>query len=323
MNFRKLGWTDLSLSTIGFGAWALGGGDWQFSWGPQDDNDSINAILHAVENGINWIDTAAIYGLGHSEIVVAKALKQMTHKPFVATKCSRRWDKERIYGDLSSKGIREEIEASLKRLGVDAIDLYQIHWPNPDEMLEEAWHTMAELVAEGKIRYAGVSNFSVAQMERIRGIHPIASLQPPYSMLKRDVEHELLTYCATHNIGVIAYSPMQKGLLTGKFTHERIRKLPDDDHRRNDPMFQDPRFILILELVETLRPIAEKLDMTLAQLALAWVLRRPEITAAIVGARSSEQIVETARASDKRLDDASLKAIDNKLKQIHHQFAAL
>ncbi|MFQ5814623.1 MAG: aldo/keto reductase, partial [Anaerolineae bacterium] len=286
MQTRKLGWTSLNLSTIGLGTWAIGGGGWKYSWGPQDDRESISTIWRALEKGINWVDTAPVYGLGHSEEVVGKAIKELRDKPIVATKCSRVWDKDgSISGCLKKESIRSEVEASLRRLKIDVIDLYQIHWPDPDEDIEEAWGTMADLIKEGKVHYAGVSNFSVEQLKRIQPIRPVASLQPPYSMLERGIEEELLHYCSANNIGVIVYSPMQKGLLTGTFTGERMQNLPKDDHRREDPHFQEPELTANLKLVEGLRSIAKKSGRTLAQLAIAWVLRRSEVTAAIVGAR--------------------------------------
>ncbi len=311
MKTRKLGWTDLNLSTIGLGTWAIGGGKWKFSWGPQDDRDSISAIQRALELGINWIDTAAVYGLGHSEEIVARAIRGLRKKPIIATKCERVWDKDgNISGRLKKKSIRSEIEASLKRLKIEVIDLYQIHWPEPDEDIEEAWTTLGDLITEGKIRYGGVSNFNLQQLKRVQSIHPVASLQPPYSMLERGIEKKILPYCSANNIGVVTYSPMQKGLLTGKFTRERVKNLPEDDHRRRDPRFQEPELSANLKLVEHLRSIAEKSGRTVAQLAIAWVLRRPEVTAAIVGARRPSQIEETVVAGDWMLSKEDIAAID-------------
>jgi len=311
MKTRKLGWTDLNLSAIGLGTWAIGGGGWTWSWGPQDDRESIATILHALKTGVNWIDTAALYGLGHSEEIVGRAIEGLRDKPIVATKCGLVWDKNgNISNRLKEESIRSEVEASLKRLKVDVIDLYQIHWPIPDEDVEEAWRTIADLVDEGKIRYAGVSNFSVEQLERIQDIHPIASLQPPYSMLRREVEDELLGFCAANDIGVIVYSPMERGLLTGKFSRERVQNLPEDDHRRKDTRFQEPELSANLELVEGLRSIAEKSGRAVAQLAIAWVLRRPEVTAAIVGARHPYQIEETIAAGDWALSEEDIAAVE-------------
>jgi aryl-alcohol dehydrogenase-like predicted oxidoreductase len=313
MQIRKLGYTDLQLTTVGLGTWAIGG-PWQFGWGPQDDDEAIAAILASLETGINWIDTAPAYGLGHSEELVGKALKQTSKKPIVATKCSLLWnDKREKVSCLKAQSIRQECHDSLERLGIETIDLYQIHWPEPEEDLEQAWEEMARLAEEGKIRYLAVSNFNVEQIERIHKIHPVASFQPPYSMLHREVEDELLTCCAQNDIGVVVYSPMQRGLLTGKFSPERLASLPLDDHRRANSDFHEPRFTTTLELVEKLRPIAERKDKTLAQLSISWVLRRPEVTAAIVGARKPEQILETAPASDWDLNEEDIELIEQLL----------
>jgi len=313
MQIRKLGYTDLKLTTVGLGTWAMGG-PWQFGWGPQDDDEAIAAILASLETGINWIDTAPVYGLGHSEVLVGKALKQTSHKPIIATKCSLLWnDKKEKVSCLKAQSIRRECHDSLERLGIETIDLYQIHWPEPEEDIEQAWEEMARLAKEGKIRYLGVSNFNVEQIKRLHEIHPVASLQPPYSMLHREVEDELLTYCAQNEIGVLAYSPMQRGLLTGKFSPERLASLPLDDHRRVNPDFHEPRFTATLELVEQLRPIAERNGKTLAQLSISWVLRRSAVTAAIVGARKPEQIIETAPASDWDLNEEDIEQIERLL----------
>ena len=311
MKTRKLGRTDLNLSVIGLGTWAIGGGGWRYSWGPQDDRESIATILRALDLGVNWIDTAPVYGLGHSEEIVGKAVEGLRKKPIIATKCGLVWDKNReISNCLKEESIRSEVEASLKRLKVDIIDLYHIHWPIPDEDIEEAWRTIADLVDEGKIRYAGVSNFSVEQLERIQDIHPIASLQPPYNMLRREVEDELLGFCAENGIGIVAYSPMERGLFTGKFSRERVKNLPEDDHRGKDTRFQEPELSVNLKLVEDLRKIAEKRGKTVAQLAIAWVLRRPEVTAAIVGARHPYQIEETVAAGEWTLSEEDIAAVE-------------
>ncbi len=315
MKTRKLGRTDMELTTVGLGTWAMGG-PWQFGWGPQDDTEAIDAILAALEAGINWIDTAPAYGLGHSEELVGQALRRTEHKPYIATKCGLLWnDKKEKVNCLEPESLRRECFASLERLGIEKIDLYQMHWPEPDEEIEAAWEVMAQLVEEGKVRYIGASNFSVQQLERVSKIHPAVSLQPPYSMLHRDVEDELLSYCAAHEIGVVVYSPMQRGLLTGKFGHERLNALATDDHRRRHPDFQGPRFSEILALVEQLKRIAEGYGRTCAQLAISWVLRRPEVTAAIVGARRPSQIQETAPASDWELDSSDIEKIEGFLKE--------
>jgi aryl-alcohol dehydrogenase-like predicted oxidoreductase len=315
MKTRKLGWTDLNLTTIGLGTWAIGGGDWTWGWGPQDDEESVAAIILASEKGINWIDTAPAYGLGHSEEIVGKALKKLPRRPIVATKCGIEWDNNRkSTHELKGESIRREVEASLKRLGVDVIDLYQIHWPEPDSELEPAWQQIANMVKEGKVRYAGVCNCSIEQLKRIQPIHPVASLQPPYSMIERGAEESgLLDYCREHNIGVVAYSPMQKGLLTGKFNKQRVQELPAEDHRRNDPNFQEPRLTANLDLVKKLTILAKRHGKTPAQMAIAWVLRRPELTAAIVGARRPSQVEETVLAGDLELSPEDINAIDGLL----------
>ncbi|HOP55482.1 MAG TPA: aldo/keto reductase [bacterium] len=316
MQYRRLGWTDLKLSVIGFGSWALGGGGWRFSWGPQDDEDSIKAIRRAMELGVNWIDTAAVYGLGHSEEIVGKAIKDLSERPIIATKCGRVWDENgNIRGELSRKSLKRQVDDSLRRLQVDVIDLYQIHWPDPDEYIEEAWSTMADLVKDGKVRYIGVSNFSVEQMKRIEKIHPIASLQPPYSMLRREVESEILPYCKEKSIGVVVYSPMQKGLLTGKYNKETVKQLAPDDHRRTDPMFNEPQLSINVELVEKLKGLAEKYGRTTSQLAIAWILRRPEVTSAIVGIRRPSQIEDVAPAADWNLSEEDIRLIEVWLKE--------
>ena len=314
MRKRRLGYTDLELTTVGLGAWAIGG-PWQWGWGPQDDRDSIATIQRALDLGINWIDTAAVYGLGHSEEIVGKAVAGRRDQVIIATKCGLVWDaRGRVSGRLKAWSVRQELEASLRRLNVDVIDLYQIHWPNPDEDIEEAWTEMARAVEEGKVRYIGVSNFSVEQIKRVQKIHPVASLQPPYSMLRRDVETELLPFCAENQIGVVAYSPMASGLLTGKFTRERLQQLPPDDWRRRSPAFNEPEFSANLELVEKLKEIASRFGRPVAQLAVAWVLRRPEVTSAIVGARRPEQIEETAPAADWELPEDVMNEIEELLR---------
>jgi aryl-alcohol dehydrogenase-like predicted oxidoreductase len=315
---RKLGFTDLHLTTIGLGTWAIGGGGWEWGWGPQDDAESIASLKHGLDLGINWIDTAAAYGLGHAEEVVGQVVEGRRDDVIVATKCGLVWDEgsTEVYGRLTAESVRAECEASLRRLNVDVIDLYQVHWPHDEEHLEEGWSTIADLVQEGKIRYAGVSNFSVEQIKRIQPIHPVASLQPPCSMLERDVEDELLPFCAENDIGVVVYSPMQNGLLTGKYTRERVDNLPDEDWRKDRcPHFQEPELTANLELVEQLEPVAERNGKTLPQLAIAWVLRCPEVTAAIVGSRRPSQIEETAPAGDWELSETDIAEIDALLEE--------
>lgn len=297
METRQLGRSDLHLTTIGLGTWAIGG-PWAFGWGPQDDQASVRAIHQALDLGINWIDTAAVYGLGHAEEIVARALTDRPGQVLVATKCGLRWRQDgSIYGSLAAQSVRQEVEDSLRRLGVETIDLYQIHWPNPDADIEAAWTTLAELQGEGKIRFPAVCNFSSAQMRRAQAIHPVASLQPPYSMLQRQIEHEILPYCKDHGIGVVVYSPMQRGLLTGKITPERMARMDPSDYRTRSPMFREPELPLHLAFVEKLSALAAELGRTPAQLAIAWTLRRSEVTAAIVGSRRPGQAAETVPAA--------------------------
>jgi aryl-alcohol dehydrogenase-like predicted oxidoreductase len=313
MRKRKLGFTELELTTVGIGTWAMGG-PWQYGWGPQDDNDAVAGIVRGLEAGINWIDTAPIYGLGHSEELVAKALKQTKSKPIIATKCGLLWDdKGKRVPCLKKASIRKECEESLRRLGVEIIDLYQMHWPGSNSDTEQAWGEMARLAQEGKVRYIGASNFTVEQMKRVQRIAPVASLQPPYSMVHREVEKGMLAFCAKNNIGALAYSPIQRGLLTGKFGYERLASLAPDDHRRTNADFQEPRFGATLELVEGLKPIAKRKRITLAQLAVGWVLRRSEVTAAILGVRKPEQIAETAAGGDVELSEEEIKEIEKLL----------
>jgi aryl-alcohol dehydrogenase-like predicted oxidoreductase len=315
MRTRPLGKTDLRLTTIGLGTWAIGG-PWEYGWGPQDDDDSVRTIIAAVEGGVNWIDTAPIYGCGHAEEVVGRAVRELKERPLIATKCGLVWNERREkINCLEAKSILRECDDSLRRLGVDVIDLYQLHWPDPDEQIEEAWEAMARCVQQGKVRCLGASNVSVAQIERLARIHPVAAVQPPYSMLRRDIENDLLGYCGTHGIGVVCYSPLQKGLLTGKFTKEYLDTLAPDDHRRSDPNFVGRRFKENLEKVGALRSIAERHGKTVAQLAIAWVLRREEVTSAIVGARRPAQIQETLAAGDWVLEEETLRKIESILKE--------
>jgi aryl-alcohol dehydrogenase-like predicted oxidoreductase len=312
MQTRQLGTSDLHFTTIGLGTWAMGGGGWKFGWGAQDDAASIRAIQAGIDAGINWIDTAAIYGHGHSEEIVGRAIAGRRNDVFVATKCGRVWeDGSREIGKrLRRESVLAEADASLRRLGIDVIDLYQMHWPEPDEEVEEGWAAVNELIAQGKVRYGGVCNFSVSQLDRVQAIHPVTSLQPPYSMLRRDIEAALVPWCAKHRVGILAYSPMQAGLLTGAFTAERAAALPADDWRRNSPLFQEPQLSANLRVVERLRPIAARLGVGVAEVALAWVLRLPEMTSAIAGARSPEQIRQTARAGDLTLPAGVIAEID-------------
>ncbi len=308
---RTLGNSDLQLTPIGFGAWAIGGGNWEFAWGPQDDNESIAAIHRALDRGVNWIDTAAIYGLGHSEEIVARALKTASRKPLVFTKCSMRWHADRtIYRSLKAESLAEEIEGSLRRLGVDTIDLYQIHWPNPEAEIEEGWETLARFREQGKVRWIGVSNFSVEQMKRAMQIAPITSLQPPYSMLRRAIEQDILPFAHAHGIGVINYSPMVSGLLTGKMTAERVASFPADDWRRRNVEFNEPRFSRNMKLVELLRIIGNEHGVEPGVVAVAWTLRNPAVTAAIVGGRSAQQVDGVVPALHFRLTDEEYARIN-------------
>jgi aryl-alcohol dehydrogenase-like predicted oxidoreductase len=311
MNTIRLGNSDLQITPIGFGAWAIGGSGWEFAGGGQDDSDSVAAIHEALEAGVNWIDTAAVYGLGHSEEVVGRVLAGMHTRPYVFTKCSMVWDEHReIVHSLKADSIRRECEASLRRLGVEAIDLYQIHWPDPDTEIEEGWGTLATLKKEGKVRHIGVSNFNVAQLRRAQAIAPITSLQPRYSLLHREVEADVLPFCAKENIGVIAYSPMASGLLTGAMTPERIAALPADDWRKRHPDFQEPQLHRNLMLVRLLRTIGRRRGYTPAEVAVAWVLHNRAVTGAIVGARRPGQIRGVTGAAELRLSPREIAEID-------------
>ncbi len=302
MEKRRLGASDMWITPLGIGAWAMGGGGWQFAWGPQDDRESIEAIHAALDAGINWIDTAAVYGLGHSEEVVARALAGRSLKPYIFTKCERVWDENgKIGGSLKRESVMREVEDSLRRLKVDRIDLYQIHWPQPDEDIEEGWQAMADLQRQGKVRWIGVSNFSRQQMERAMKIAPITSLQPPYSIVSPEIEEAELPYCQDHGIGVIVYSPMKSGLLSGSMTRERIAQMPPDDFRPRTPHFQEPRLTRNLKLVELLRAIGARHGVSPGVVAIAWTLRHPAVTAAIVGLRSRAQFEGIRAAATFRL----------------------
>jgi aryl-alcohol dehydrogenase-like predicted oxidoreductase len=311
MKTKQLGNSDLFITPIGFGAWAIGGSGWEFAWGSQDDSESIAAIHEGLDSGINWIDTAAVYGLGHSEQVVARALEGVRDRPYVFTKCSMVWDDpQKIGHSLKADSIRRECEASLRRLRVETIDLYQIHWPDPDEDIEEGWATLAALKKEGKVRHIGVSNFNVAQMKRAQAIAPITSLQPRYSLLHREIEEEILPFAARQNIGVIAYSPMASGLLTGAMTRARIAGLPADDWRKHHPDFQEPRLSGNLRIVSLLRTIGRRHGRTPAEVAVAWALHNSAVTAAIVGARRPGQIRGVMGAADFQLSPREFGEIE-------------
>ena len=314
METRKLGNSDLNITRVGFGAWAIGGSGWEFAWGPQDDADSVAAIHRSLELGANWIDTAAVYGLGHSEEVVARAVREWRgSRPYVFTKCGLRWDSQgQVMKVLKADSIRKECDDSLRRLQVDVIDLYQIHWPPVDNRpeLEEGWSTLAELQKAGKVRWIGVSNFNVEQIKRAEKIAPVTSLQPPYSLIRRQIEKETLPYCERRGIGVIAYSPMASGLLTGAMTRERIANLPDDDWRKRNPEFQEPELSKNLELVERLKEVAARYGRTPGEVAIAWTLRLPAVTGAIVGARNAKQAEQVMRAGDLKLTPGDIAEIE-------------
>jgi aryl-alcohol dehydrogenase-like predicted oxidoreductase len=310
MKMRKLGNSDLHITRVGYGAWAIGGSGWQFAWGSQDDNESIAAIHRALDLGVNWIDTAAVYGLGHSEEVVGRALKEWSgFRPYVFTKCGLRGDANgQVKKVLSAASIRGEVENSLRRLSLDAIDLYQIHWPpDPDSPeLEEGWSTLADLKCEGKVRWIGVSNFNVQQLRRAQAIAAVTSLQPRYSLVHREIENEILPYCLSEGIGVIVYSPMASGLLTGAMTRERAARLPKDDWRRGHPDFTEPYLSHNLALVERIREIARRRNRSVGEVAIAWTLRYPAVTGAIVGARNARQAEGVMRAGELRLTEDEL-----------------
>ncbi|WP_224373021.1 aldo/keto reductase [Hyalangium versicolor] len=319
MQKRQLGNSDLSLSPIGFGAWAIGGGGWAYAWGPQDDHQSLRSIRRALDLGVNWIDTAAVYGLGHSEEVVARALEGRSGRPYLFTKCGMVWDSNgQVSHNLSADSIRRECEASLRRLKVDVIDLYQIHHPlerDSLEGIEEGWTAMAELQRQGKVRWIGVSNFNVKQLEFAHRIAPITSLQPPYSLIHRDIEPEVLPFCEKNGIGVIVYSPMASGLLTGAMTRERVASFPPDDWRRRSQDFQEPNLSHTLSLVEQLRRMGARHGRSPAEVAIAWTMRRSAVTAAIVGARSPEQVEGFIGAMDFQLTPAEQQEIEDFIHQ--------
>jgi len=316
MQTRKLGNSDLMISPVGFGAWAIGGGGWAFAWGAQEESDSIAAIHRALELGVNWIDTAAVYGLGHSEKMVANALKQWKgNRPYIFTKCAMRWDDKGVVTKVHTPdSIKKECEESLKRLQTDVIDLYQLHWPPEDNgpTLEESWQAMVDLQKAGKVSWIGVSNYSAEQMERCGKIAPVTSDQPPYSMLRRKIEASVAPYCKDHNVGLIVYSPMLSGMLTGGMTRERALNLPADDWRRNKPEFSEPKLSKNLELVERLRAIGARYGRTPGEIAVAWTLHNPAVTGAIVGSRSAKQAEGVMRAGELKLTDQDIAQIEGK-----------
>jgi aryl-alcohol dehydrogenase-like predicted oxidoreductase len=307
MKKRKLGATDLYLSTVGLGTWPMGGVSAGMHWGPQDDRASIDTVLRAIEQGINWLDTAGAYGRGHSEEVVGMALKELPQKPIIVTKCG-----STLEDDMKPASVRAQVEASLKRMGIDVIDVLLAHWPRPIEYMEAGWQTCADLIKEGKVRYVGVSNYTIEQMEKIQPIHPIALMEPGYSMINRSIEDKILDYCRNHNMGVVVYSPLQQGVLTDNF---KTLALDEGDFRGNNPNFREPVFSLNVKLVEELTPIARKYGGSVAQLAIAWVLRRPEVTSALNGARVTSEIEDSVRAADIELSSEDIAEIEKLLEK--------
>ena len=312
MEKRTLGNSDMEITTIGYGSWAIGGPGWEFGWGPQDDSASIESIHRALDLGMNWIDTAAAYGLGHSEELVARAVEGWSgSRPYVFTKCGLRWD-EQGKTTRTLKYVKQECEESLRRLRVDAIDLYQIHWPTKDPVENEAgWRAMAELQREGKVRWIALSNWNVEQMEMARAIAPVTALQPPYSLINRDVEKEILPYCERHGIGVIVYSPMASGLLSGAMTRERAASLPESDWRSRSENFREPKLTANLALVERLRAVGERHGRSPGEVAIAWTLARPAVTGAIVGARDARQVEGVIGAGELRLTAEEIAEIES------------
>jgi aryl-alcohol dehydrogenase-like predicted oxidoreductase len=312
MNTKQLGNSDLFITPVGFGAWAIGGSGWEFGWGEQDDKQSVAAIHRALDLGVNWIDTAAVYGMGHSEEVVAFALRTCPGpRPYVFTKCGLRWDEQGyVHRDLTADSIRRECEDSLRRLNVDVIDLYQIHWPTED--LDEGWGAMAQLQKEGKIRWIGVSNFDVEELRRVQKIAPVTSLQPPYSLVRREVEQNILPYCRSNGLGVIVYSPMASGLLTGAMTRARAASLPESDWRSRDVEFREPNLSKNLALVERLRKVGQRHGRPPGQVAVAWALHNPAVTGAIVGARNAKQVEGNIGAANLYLPNEEIAEIEGR-----------
>jgi aryl-alcohol dehydrogenase-like predicted oxidoreductase len=311
MKTKQLGFSDLRFSALGLGTWAMGGGGYECGLGAQDDRESILTIRKAVDEGINWIDTAPMYGLGHAEEVVGLAVEGIRGKVHIATKCGIQWDEnKRFLFCLKRDSIRAEIEASLRRLKTDYVDLYQIHLPSPEEEIEEGWAGISELIREGKVRYAGISNFSLEQIQKVQRIHPVASIQPVYSMFNRDVEHGIMEYCAQNGIGILSYSPLCSGLISEGISRERIKNFEPDDFRPRLPDFQEPLLSIHLKAIERLKAFSKKSGVTLSQIAIAWVLRLPEVTSAIVGARCVSHIEEIVKAGNWRLAEGDLRQID-------------
>jgi aryl-alcohol dehydrogenase-like predicted oxidoreductase len=321
MNKRQLGKNGPHLTEIGLGAWAIGG-PWQFGWGPQDDQVSIKTIHKAIDLGINWIDTAAVYGLGHSETIVGQAIKEKRSEVIIATKCGQAWNENRkVRTDDRPEIIRRECEDSLRRLDVDVIDLYQIHWPDPRTNVQDSWGEMVRLKEEGKVRFIGVSNFGVDLLEKCQAIHPVQSLQPPYSMLHKakypQVENEIMTWCEQNQVGVVAYGPLQNGLLTGKFTQDKLENLASDDWRHRSEFFKEPLFSQALEFVEALKPIAEKYGKSTTELAVAWVLMNSAVTSAIIGARRPDQVDLNVGGSGWKISSEDMEQIQQLIQNVN------
>ncbi len=314
MRLRQLGCSDMKITSLGVGTWAIGGPSGNYNWGAQDDAESISAIRRALELGMNWIDTAPVYGKGHSEEVVGKAVQGLKAKPYIFTKCSLLWGADGAVGNsLKADSIRKECEASLRRLGVERLDLWQIHWPNPDADIEEGWGEMAKLQKAGKVRWIGLSNFSPDQMRRCQAIAPVASLQPPYSAVRRDIEKDVLPFCAKENIGVLVYSPMQAGLLSGRMTRERIAAMADTEWRKHNLQFTEPNLTRNLALQDAFTKIAARHGHPAGVAAIAWTLRNPVVTGAIVGVRNAKQAEELAPALEFSLSPEELKEIEGLL----------
>jgi aryl-alcohol dehydrogenase-like predicted oxidoreductase len=312
MRTTELGATGMEISRVGLGAWAIGGAEYDWGWGEQDDDDSIAAIHRALELGVNWIDTAAQYGFGHSEQVVGRALAGLDQRPFVFTKGGQPEGPNRTtLQSLKRDSLLRECEGSLGRLGVDAVDLYQIHWPIPEDEIEEGWTALVELREQGLARHVGVSNFSVEQLRRVQAIAPVETLQPPYSLLEREAEPEILPFCEREGIGVIVYSPMASGLLTGTMTRERIESLPDDDWRRRSERFREPQLSRNLELVERLKRVAERHGVSPGAVAVAWTLHNPAVDGAITGFRRPDQVEPILAAAELELGEDDLAELES------------
>jgi len=311
LSTTELGSTGMEITRVGFGAWAIGGGGFEWSWGSQEDEDSIAAIHRALELGVNWIDTAAQYGFGHSEAIVGRAIASLAERPYIFTKGGQpKGPGGATLHDLTRDGLRRELEESLVRLGLEAVDLHQIHWPIPDEQIEEGWAALAEFRDEGLTRHIGVSNFSVEQLRRVQGTAPVETLQPPYSLIAREAEEEILPFAEREGIGVIVYSPMGSGLLSGSMSRERIDALPDDDWRRRSPEFREPRLSEHLKLVERVEAVAERHSVTPGAVAVAWTLRNPAVDGAIVGFRRPDQVDPIVVAANLELSGEDVAEIE-------------